>query len=147
MKFVLSILSIFAIIAVYSTGAFVSELQGMTETVAGLAVLSDAEMAEQVGGSLRNKTNVQWQKEDGGVITVCYETYYLFCFPSEKTWIASLYNCVQCTPKNRGNAYKRHNKVARIETKCLRSYGCCILDKKTKKHHSCDDYVHQRCNW
>ena len=147
MKFVLSILSILVVIAVYSTGAFVSESQGMTDTVAGLAVLSDAEMAEQVGGSFRNKTNIKWQDEDGSVITVCYESYYLFCFPAEKTWIGSRYNCVQCTPKNKGKAYKSHNPVKKIVSKCFRSYGCCKLDKKETKQHSCDNKVHERCNW
>lgn len=49
-RIALSILAIAAVVAIYSTGTFVPETQGIEDTVADLVVLSDAEMAQQVGG-------------------------------------------------------------------------------------------------
>ena len=49
-RIALSLLAIVAVAAIYSTGAFIPETNGMADTVAGLTVLNDAEMAQQVGG-------------------------------------------------------------------------------------------------
>ena len=53
MRVLLSILLILTVLTAYSTGAFVPEHEGIVDTVAGLAVLSDAEMAQQAGGIWR----------------------------------------------------------------------------------------------
>ena len=50
MKIALSVVAIAAIATIYSTGAFVSQTHGMDNTVAGFLVISNAEMAQQVGG-------------------------------------------------------------------------------------------------
>jgi hypothetical protein len=53
MKVLLSILLILTVLTAYSTGAFVPEHDGIVDTVAGLAVLSDADLAQQAGGIWR----------------------------------------------------------------------------------------------
>ena len=50
MKFALSVVAIAAIATIYSTGAFVSQTPGLDNTVEGFLAISDAEMAQQVGG-------------------------------------------------------------------------------------------------
>ena len=49
-KITLALLAIVAVAALYSTGAFIPETNGMADTVAGLIVLNDTEMAQNVGG-------------------------------------------------------------------------------------------------
>ena len=50
MKIALSFIAIAAIAAIYSTGAFVPQTHGIENTFAGFIILSDAEMAQNVGG-------------------------------------------------------------------------------------------------
>ena len=50
MKIALSIVAIAAIAAIYSTGAFVPQTHGIENTFEGFLVISDAEMAQHVGG-------------------------------------------------------------------------------------------------
>ncbi|MDE0314717.1 MAG: hypothetical protein OXM61_07445 [Candidatus Poribacteria bacterium] len=50
MKNSLYILAIAAVVTIYSTGAFVPDTQGIESTFDGFLVISDAEMAQHVGG-------------------------------------------------------------------------------------------------
>lgn len=50
MKIALSVVAIAAIATIYSTGAFVSKTPGLDNTVDGFLAISNAEMAQQVGG-------------------------------------------------------------------------------------------------
>ena len=50
MKIALSVAAIAAIATIYSTGAFVSHTHGIDNTVAGFLTISNAEMAQQIGG-------------------------------------------------------------------------------------------------
>ena len=68
MKIALSVVAIAAIATIYSTGAFVSQTHGMDNTVAGFLAISNAEMAQQVGGEPDPSEGIPFHKprEDHG---------------------------------------------------------------------------------
>ena len=62
MKIALSVVAIAAIATIYSTGAFVSQTHGMDNTVAGFLAISNAEMAQQVGGETDPSEGIPYYK-------------------------------------------------------------------------------------
>ena len=63
MKIALSVVAIAAIVTIYSTGAFVFQTPGMDNTVDGFLAISNAEMAQQVGGENDPSEGIAHYKE------------------------------------------------------------------------------------
>ncbi len=100
MKIALSVVAIAAIATIYGTGAFVSQTHGMDNTVDGFLVISNAEMAQQVGGQFVN------QKE-GKQEIIPGEDYSKHCDGlndclrpnmNRKEFIRDYYVCDHCPP-------------------------------------------------
>ena len=146
MKNVLSILSILMVLAFYITGAFVPETQGVVDTVAGLMPLSDADMAQQIGGSQWTYAD-NYQSESGQIAT-CQMGPFLECPPNNQVWYASLSNCVSCDWVNRNQtAYSEKQIVGRIDSGCNMSYGSCTLWQTPTPIKSCDQYMRAKCRY
>ena len=94
MKTILSIIAIITVIGLYSTGAFVPETQGIVDTVAGLEVLSDTDMAQQVGGFRHRYATVD--RFPGGDTAVCTEDFFESCDTDNKVRWNFRLNCERC---------------------------------------------------
>ena len=102
MKIVLSVVAIAAIATIYSTGAFVSQTPGLDNTFDGFLAISNAEMAQQVGGHHRNPDEGIKKRIDG-------QDYSKHCDASggnvcllenhhRKEFRAPFYVCDNCLP-------------------------------------------------
>lgn len=148
MKIVLSILSILTVLTVYSTGAFVPETQGMTDTVAGLTVLIDAEMAQQMGGVLFNETQKVKKAGSGSIVTLCRETWDLRCVPFRRTQHKTKYKCVQCySHLTHLGAYRNDNVIVRVDSGCNRRYGNCEPWRQDHYEVHCAQFLKDNCNY
>ncbi len=146
MKSVLSILSILTVLAFYITGAFVPETQGVVDTVDGFMLLSDADMAQQIGG-IRWKYADNYQPESGQTAT-CQPGPFLECPRNNQVWHASLSNCVDCDWVNRNQtAYSEETIVGRIDSGCNMSYGSCTYWETPTYIKSCNQYMRPNCKY
>lgn len=147
MKIVLSILSVLTMLAIYSTGAFVPESQGMADTVAGLEVLSNAEMSQKLGG-IDNKTHSLKKNGHNSKITWCHTNWDLSCSPNlVVTWNNTLFDCVWCgTSESNWGAYKL-TFGAEIEgtSWCQYSQGNCKDFHNITYGNNCTTYITQYC--
>ena len=146
MKIVLSILSILTVLTVYSTGAFVPESQGMVDTVAGLAVLSDAEMAQQAGGIWRGTRKkaeiVTWPV---GQPSSCYSSSGCNsggcnsggcnsggcapdCPPDKQVFTVFQHRCVKCYGYDQWTTSRKYDHYAtkEITSECKMINGVCV---------------------
>ena len=100
MKIVLSVVAIAAIAMIYGTGAFVPQTHGLDNTVAGFLAISNAEMAQQIGGHHTEPREGEQKLIDGGDFSkhcdannVCYKPDH-----HRKEFDASYYVCTDCPP-------------------------------------------------
>ena len=100
MKIALSVVAIAAIATIYSTGAFVSQTQGMDNTVDGFLVISNAEMTQQVGGQfIELSTGIPFYIPEGKVPDKFCDGRIACRKRNHKTYInASYYVCDNCLP-------------------------------------------------
>ena len=147
MKIVLSILSILTMLAIYSTGAFVPESQGMADTVAGLKVLSNAEMAQQMGG-IDNHSRRLTRMGHNSPVSWCHTHWDLSCYPDfEVNYTNSLFDCIWCaTSLTNFGAYRiEYGAVLSGRSGCNYSQGNCKPWNQENKGNNCTDYVTQYC--
>lgn len=147
MKIVLSILSILTMLAIYSTGAFVPESQGMVDTVAGLKVLSNAEMAQQMGG-IDNKTNKLVKNGHNSKISWCHTYWDTSCFPNWVVqWSNTLFDCIWCATSltNLGAYEIETNSEISGTSWCEYSDGNCTPDHDINYGNNCIKYITLHC--
>lgn len=146
MKTILSIIAVTTVFGLYSTGMFVPDSQGLVDTVAGLTALSDANMAQNIGGPSLNQFRLEYQSTSGSV-AVCTTNIFLECPPNPQVWHASLANCEDCKSGDRAkDAYQNMLIVGKIDSGCNWSYGDCETWQDPTTLTSCDCYMHPHCH-
>lgn len=161
MKIVLSVVAIAAIATIYSTGAFVSQTPGMDNTVDGFLAISNAEMAQQVGGHHIVPDEGIKKKIDGQDYSKhCDESGGNVCLKSDhhrKEFNAPYYVCANCLPRvvlfNINNCtfslpYARYSDDFEVPEKIIitcyfNDEGDCEpnVSKSLKKRDSCEKFV------
>ena len=138
-KITLALLAIVAVAAIYSTGAFIPETNGMADTVAGLTVLNDTEMAQNVGGPW---TQVLPSGNEGGgehascVVDNCPDNTFTFTLDD---W--------DCVPCDDSEAYSLTNILVptKVESWCddffVEGIRCDYEEKSHYGHYSCILYL------
>ena len=148
MRVLLSILLILTVLTAYSTGAFVPEHEGIVDTVAGLAVLSDAEMAQQMGGVLTNQIQELSTAGYGFIVTSCTETWDLRCLPLSLIQYKTIYKCTQCySYLTHLGAFQNDNVTVRVDSGCNRSYGNCVKWRQDHNEVHCAQKIKDNCNY
>lgn len=149
MKIVLSIIAVIIVIGLCSTGAFVPETRSMVETVAGLKVLSNAEMAQQIGGTTLNKTQRLKESGHNSKITWCATDWDFSCYPNWVVeWSNNLFDCIWCaTSKTNIGAYnQKFGAEIEGESWCEYSNGNCSPVHDINYGNNCIKYITQHCN-
>lgn len=141
--------SLFAIaLLIYSLGVFIPETHSIpgTDTVSGLAVLSDTYLAEQVGGDHEGRRKL---KKKAGALIDC-NVYSGSCnsgncmskeeekdacdLIGDKTSNRELYECIYCPAKPFGkkdDRYRKDKVSANIKSWCIWDYNTETCVRKT----------------
>lgn len=145
MKTILSIIAIITFIGFYSTGAFVPETQGIVDTVAGLEVLSDTDMAQQVGGFWHHYADVD--RFPGGDTAVCTDDFFEPCDTDNKVRWNFRLNCVECDGYTQYYTEMWWRKVdGEITSTCEYEIATCTYDEWVSNHWmSCELYMGPQC--
>lgn len=134
-------------LVVYSTGAFIPESQGMADTVAGLKVLSNAEMAQQMGG-IDNKTNRLTENGDNSKISWCHTFWDLSCYPNWVVkWKNPKFDCIWCATSltNLGAYQIKYGAELSGESWCEYSQGNCTPKHSINYGNNCIKYITLHC--
>lgn len=152
-KIALPVLAIAAIITIYSTGAFIPETQGIEDTVAGLVVLGDAEMAQQVGGPEEGWAElVVWE---GSEKASCYGSHSCGekppCPKDRQVRDASQHKCRSCDSQTwYYTKYRYKSKPKRIVSWCKNQSEGCFYDEAADPESdwisSCEEFVASMCD-
>lgn len=140
MKRVLFITAFVVSLSLYITGFFVSEKQYIEETSSGQIVLSDAEMAQLVGGPfMENWTNYKKHDKKG-------HPPYCWVNPDDcntriKVRVTSeLWGCEPCADRNWRIRFNNIKIDYKVDHFCiLRSDGCKPRHKVNSRKDSCVD--------
>lgn len=115
MNIALSVVAIAAIATLYSTGAFVSQTHGMDNTVAGFLAISNAEMAQQVGGESDDVEGVPFYipevPERGKFCTTRAHCRYRKAKLKRKLIEAEYWVCDPCIPYISFNIFNYHVNI------------------------------------
>lgn len=153
----ITFVSILAItLFIYSLGAFVPPTQGVAniETVYGLVVLSDTELAQQVGGEWEGMRKLV---KKAGKLTDCGDGNCMSkddCLLNGKISDRAKYKCEDCPSGFWARfigKYERVRVASKVSSWCSWNYDTETCERKTKKkgpaHYSCDNFIEWCEKW
>lgn len=154
----LMLISAMGVIAVlYSTGLFVPETRGVEKTFAGLTILSDAEMAYQVGGPIDQPRRPSHREEKvsatgnkancPGASGNCGSGPRPHCNTKLHIYNEAEYKCTPCDSFTWDYTRYQYKYVkSPVKSWCInRSDGCFYRWMPGGKIRTCDDKVSDTC--